>query len=252
MKSLCNKAKLNYKEYNKGLTFLFLFLISSFGGCLISPIFAVLTIPHIPNTFMSMDRIWIDFGMWWTGEILNLVAFLPIILAIPGKQDVQGYVVEKKQQTLNLQNSFPLLAVIMSVTLTHFFIGPGAIMFPIGALIWAALTYNLFFIAIINCFVAMFMYNSISVYYLAESPDAYISTTLSVRIGLFMLALGPLTLAIISLNRQKLYHQILYLANHDGLTTAMNRRYFYEESERTVQHQTAKSTAKLSLFFYLI
>ena len=236
--------KLNYKEYNKGLTFLFLFLISSFGGCLISPIFAVLTIPHIPNTFMSMDRIWIDFGMWWTGEILNLVAFLPIILAIPRKQDVQGYVVEKKQQTLNLQNSFPLLAVIMSVTLTHFFIGPGAIMFPIGALIWAALTYNLFFIAIINCFVAMFMYNSISVYYLAESPDAYISTTLSVRIGLFMLALGPLTLAIISLNRQKLYHQILYLANHDGLTTAMNRRYFYEESERTVQHQTAKSTAK--------
>lgn len=112
--------KLNYKEYNKGLTFLFLFLISSFGGCLISSIFAVLTIPHIPNTFMEMDRIWIDFDMWWTGEILNFVAFLPIILAIPRKRDIQGYLVEKKNQSLNLQNSFPLLAVIMSVTLTHF------------------------------------------------------------------------------------------------------------------------------------
>lgn len=236
--------KLNYKEYNKGLTLLFLFLISAFGGCLASPIFAVLTIPHIPNTFMSLDRIWIDFGMWWSGEILNLVAFLPIVLAIPRKQDTQDYVIQKKQQAFKLQNSFPMLAVIMSVTLTHFFIGPGAIMFPIGALIWAALTYNLFLVAIINCFVAMFMYNSISAYYLAESPNAYISTTLSVRIGLFMLALGPLTLAIISLNRQKLYHQILYLANHDGLTTAMNRRYFYEESERTVQPSSLKSTAK--------
>ena len=239
--------KLNYKQYNKGLTFLYLFLISSFGGCLASSTFAVLTVPHVPNTFMSMDRIWIDFGMWWTGEILNLVALLPIVLAIPRKKDLQTYVSDKKEQTFSLQNSSPMIAVILSVTLTHFFIGPGAIMFPIGALIWAALTYNLFLVAIINCFVAMFMCNTISAYYLAESPDAYFATTLSVRIGLFMLALGPLTLSLISLNRQKLYHQLLYLANHDGLTTAMNRRYFYEESERTVQPQNKTSLKTVSI-----
>lgn len=239
---LLRRFKIDYKEFNKGLTFVYLVLISAVGGCLVSPLFAITTIPHIPNTFMQLDRIWIDFSMWWTGEILNLVAFLPIILAIPQMDTIKDYIAEKKQQSVRLQNSFPLLFVILSLGLTHFFIGPGAIMFPIGALIWAALTYNLFLVTIINCFVSMFLYNILSTYYLAESPDAYISTTLSVRIGLVMLALGPLTLSIISLNRQKLYHQILYLANHDGLTTAMNRRYFYEESERMVN--PAKTNTK--------
>lgn len=238
---LLRTFKIDYKEFNKGLTFVYLVLISAMGGCLISPLFAISTIPHIPNTFMQLDRIWIDFGMWWTGEILNLVAFLPIILAIPQMNTIKDYITEKKQQSLRLQNGFPLLFVILSVGLTHFFIGPGAIMFPIGALIWAALTYNLFLVTLINCFVSMFLYNILSTYYLAESPNAYISTTLSVRIGLVMLALGPLTLSIISLNRQKLYHQILYLANHDSLTTAMNRRYFYEESERTVNPTKANT-----------
>ncbi|MEG0348624.1 MAG: GGDEF domain-containing protein, partial [Acinetobacter sp.] len=45
------------------------------------------------------------------------------------------------------------------------------------------------------------------------------------------------------LNRQKLYHQILYLANHDGLTAAMNRRFFYEQSERAVTEDIEKKQA---------
>lgn len=236
--------KLDYKEFNKGLTFIYLFLLSAFGGCLASASFAILTVPYVPNTFMAIDRLWIDFGMWWTGEILNLIAFLPIILAIPQTSTVKQFMHEKQQQNWKMQNAFPLLFVVASVVLAHFFIGPGAIMFPIGALIWAALTYNLFFVSIINCFVCMLLYNSLSAYYLAESPDAYISTALSIRIGLFMLALGPLTLSIISLNRQKLYHQILYLANHDSLTTAMNRRFFYEESSRTVSLDSPREKVK--------
>lgn len=236
--------KLNYRDFNKGLTFVYLVLISSFGGCLAGSIFAVSTIPYVPNTFMQIERVWTDFGMWWTGEILNLVAFLPIILAIPYIHTIKQYMTEAKEKALKIQDFLPILFLMFSMFMTHFFNGPGAIMFPIGALIWAALTYNLILVTVINCFVCMSLYHILSTFYLAESPNAYIATTLSIRIGLVMLALGPLTLAIISLNRQKLYHQILYLANHDSLTTAMNRRYFYEESERTVQRLNKKSTAK--------
>ena len=235
--------KLDFRQFNNGMTFLYLFILCAFGGCLASPIFAVSTIPHVPNTFMELDRFWVDFGMWWTGEILNVIAFLPILLAIPEKGVFKEQLNEFKSHPLQYKKLGPLFAVIGSVILTHFFIGPGAIMFPIAALVWASLTYNLFFVAIINAVVCMLLYNSLTAYYIQQSPDAYLGTTLSVRIGLFMLALGPLTLAIISLNRQKLYHQILYLANHDGLTTTMNRRYFYEESERTVTTLPAKQQA---------
>ncbi|QIO05963.1 GGDEF domain-containing protein [Acinetobacter shaoyimingii] len=242
--TLIRLFKLNFREYNQGLTFFYLFLISAFGGCLASALFAIFTVPYMPNTFMAMDRLWTDFGMWWTGEILNVITFLPIVLALPSLKEFKQLVAEKRQQGFEIQNILPMLFIIASVVLVHFFIGPGAIMFPIAALIWAALTYNLFLVTLINCFVCMFLYNSISGYYLTESPDAYISTAISIRIGLFMLALGPLTLSIISLNRHKLYHQILYLANHDELTTAMNRRFFYEEGEKTLSAQTTEAEAE--------
>lgn len=237
---LIRLLKLDYKEYNKGLTFLYLFGISAFGGCLAAATFACLTVPHMPNTFMSMDRIWVDFGMWWTGEILNVIAILPILLAIPDKEMIQNYYQDLQHKPLQYREFFPFLGVILSVILTHFFIGSGAIMFPIAALVWAALSYNLFFVTIINCVVCMLLYNALTSYYITQSPNAYLATTLSVRIGLFMLALAPLTLAIISFNRQKLYHQILYLANHDGLTTTLNRRFFYEESEKTIAEDSEK------------
>lgn len=249
--SLIRLFKLDYQQFNSGLTFIYLFLISAFGGCLASASFAILAIPYVPNTFMSVDRLWIDFGMWWTGEILNLICFLPIVLALPSMETIKQFMNEKQLQTWKIQNALPILFVLTSVILTHFFIGPGAIMFPIGALIWTALSYNLFLVAVINCFVCMFLYNSISTYYLADSPDAYIATALSIRIGLFMLAIGPLTLSIISLNRQKLYRQILYLANHDGLTTALNRRFFYEESERTLNLASARQKVKTATILVL-
>lgn len=233
--ALITLFKLNYKEYNKGLTFLYLFLLCSIGGCLASPAFAALTIPYVENTFMTPERVWIDFGMWWSGEILNMIAFLPIVLAIPEKQNLKSYLQNLQFMQFSYQDLLPLIAVIISVGLTHFFIGPGAIMFPIAALVWASLSYNLFYVAIINCIVCMLLNNTLNEFYIDQSSDAFLSTTISIRIGLFMLALGPLTLAINSLNRQKLYQQILYLANYDSLTTVMNRRFFYEQSEDIIR-----------------
>ena len=82
---------------------------------------------------MIMDRIWVDFGMWWTGEILNVIAFLPIILAIPDKKAIQNHIQQFKQQPFQYEKFLPLLGLIFSVILTHFFLGPGAIMFPIAS-----------------------------------------------------------------------------------------------------------------------
>lgn len=231
---LIHVFKLNYKEYNKGLTFLYLFILCSIGGCLASSTFVALTLPYVNNTFMNMDRIWIDFGMWWSGEVLNMIAFLPVVLAMPDRQTFHQAIQNIKFKVLPFHIFLPLIAVIISVSLTHFFIGPGALMFPIAALVWASLSYNLFFITLINCIVCMLLNNTLNEFYIHQSPNAFLATSISIRMGLFMLALAPLTLAIISLNRQKLYQQILYLANYDSLTMVMNRRFFYEKSEDIV------------------
>lgn len=250
---LIRHFKLNHREFNKGLTFVYIFFITVFGGALASALFAIDTIPYVPNSFMLYERIWVEFGMWWTGEILNMVLFLPVMLALPDWKKIKQYLKKRKKSNLKMYNTLPILSLVASLILADYFVGPGTIMFPIGALIWVALIYNLFLIAIINCFVCIILYMIISSYYFGSDSSSYITAALSIRIGLFMLVLGPLTLAVISLNRQKLYRQILYLANHDGLTSALNRRYFFEISEQTInakQNTHTVSILMLDLDFF--
>lgn len=254
--TLIHHFKINHQEFDKGLTFVYIFFCTVFGGSLASAIFVINTIPYIANSFILTERIWIEFSMWWTGEILNMVLFLPIIFTLPDKYKIKQYLKKHKNVYFKTHNILALVSLTASLVLAANFVGPGTIMFPIGALIWVALIYNLFVVSIINCIVCIVLYTVInSYYYNIESAD-FITVALSVRIGLFMLVLGPLTLAVISLNRKKLYRQILYLANHDGLTAALNRRYFYEISEQTIHSKQETKSASILLldidFFKLI
>src|SRR5690606_25230457 len=114
----------------------------------------------------------------------------------------------------------------------NIFAGPGAMLYPLAALIWAALTYRLFTMTMINAFVIILTYYSLTRFY-ATTHDTLVDSTIyiSLRIGLFMLALSPLILCIISQNRNELFKRVLYLANHDSLTRTMNRHFFFQEAE---------------------
>lgn len=233
------QTRLNYRNYNKGFTFLYLFSICALAGCFASALFAVNTIPYAPNTFMSPDRKWIDFGMWWTGEIINCITILPLILAFPARAEFHHFFT-KDLPKISFVHLLPLFAIIISVIFTHIFFGPGALLYPLAAMIWAALTYRLFSLTIVNSIVCLVTYHSLTSFYLSESSDAYFSTAISVRIGLCMLGLAPLVLAIISSNRQELYQRVLYMANHDSLTKAMNRHSFFEKGERLIKNSKSQ------------
>ncbi|WP_228200224.1 hypothetical protein [Acinetobacter tianfuensis] len=75
---------------------------------------------------------------------------------------------------------------------------------------------------------------------MAVSADIYLTTAMSVRIGLCMLSLTPLILCIISQNRHELYKKVLYFANYDSLTQTMNRRYFFQMTDEMLQQHPKK------------
>ena len=99
---LIHLFRLDYRNFNKGLTFLYLFLLCTFGGSLVSAVFAVSTVPYVPNTFMEANRFWTDFSMWWSGEAANFVIFLPIFLALPSIKMIQDIGQRKKNNLFNL------------------------------------------------------------------------------------------------------------------------------------------------------
>lgn len=222
---------INYKYYNTGFTFIHLFGIFAFAGCLASAAFAVFTLPNIPYSFITRDHIWVDFGLWWTGEMVNYILILPLVLAFPRQKEIRHFMHNRRHKSHRLTYYLPILTVILCVILTHIFVGPGAMLYPLAALIWVALTYRLFSVTLINAFVVLLSYNSLAQYYLAQEQLANSVTFISIRIGLFMLALSPLILCIISQNRNELFKRVLYLANHDSLTRTMNRHFFFQEAE---------------------
>ena len=189
--------QIDYRAYNKGLNFLYLFLVCVFLGCFSSAIFAVAVVPYMPDTL-----------------------FVDVL---------------------------PLLSVLISVACTHLFFGPGALLFPLAGLIWAALSYNLFYVSIINSLVCFVTYHSLTTYYISRTADNFLATSISVRIGLCMLMIAPLLLCIVSRNRHDLYKEVLYLANHDPLTHVGNRRFFFTQTENLLKENLVKSMSIIVL-----
>lgn len=227
---LIKLSRLDHTKYNQGLTFLYLFIIISISSFM-SALFAILTVPYMPNTFMGLDRLSTEFTMWWTGEIQNMVLILPIILSFPTSIRFHDFLYQKVPQ---LEQKpvliLPFLTVVLCTCLGYYFSGPGALMFPIAAMLWAALTYQLFTIALINLLVCSLLFYSVTQFYLSFSTHDYLATTVSARIGMFMMALAPLTVALINQNRSTLYKQLRQHVDFDALTQAMSRRNFMEST----------------------
>lgn len=239
--------KIDYKFYNTGYTFIHLFGIFTFAGCLASAAFAVITLSNIPNSFISLDTRGAQFFLWWTGEMVNYILFIPLILAFPRIKDMHHFFHNRRKNQYSATYFLPIITIGICVILTHIFAGPGALIYPLAALIWAALTYRLFAITFINVFVVLMTYHSLTQIYIADTTLIDSSTFVSLRIGLFMLALAPLILCIISQNRNELYKRVLYLANHDTLTRTMNRHFFFKEAEHLLQQSRKLSFSVIML-----
>lgn len=239
--------QIDYRSDNKGLNFLYLFLVCIFIGCFFSAIFAVTVVPHMPHTFMTADDSWSEFYIWWTGEVLNCISILPLMLTFPTGKKFTNIWKNRRQCETKFIDLLPLFSVIVSVACTHIFFGPGALLFPLAGLIWVALSYNLFYVSVINSTVCLVLYHSLTTYYISRTADNFLATSMSVRIGLCMLMIAPLLLCIVSRNRHALYKEVLYLANHDPLTHVANRRFFFTETESLLKQNQFKSLTIIML-----
>ncbi len=175
--------------------------------------------------------IFTGLGFWVTGELLNYMIILPLILTIP-REWHRGQKQRKDDTRFSLQFSnhkthYPLIALVFSVLISIVVDGPGAIMFPVPALLWCALVYSLFTTSLLTALVCSFHLIAISIGWVAVPfSDDFISSTISLRMGVLLIALAPLTVASISATRARLLHSLDQMANYDELTKALSRRAF--------------------------
>ncbi|MBX3529319.1 MAG: diguanylate cyclase [Rhizobiaceae bacterium] len=165
---------------------------------------------------------------WFVTELVNMLVVLPPILAFP-EMRLRIPSVSETLRRLDWKSVAPLCALVVAAAIGLVVRGPGALALSVPALIWCALTYRLFTTALITMAfgAAMLMAGSAGLLSLPGNAD-YFETSNSIRLGIALMALGPLTISAMNLVREELLVQLDHAASHDPLTGALSRRALME------------------------
>jgi diguanylate cyclase (GGDEF)-like protein len=171
-------------------------------------------------------------AFWFTTELVNSSILLPVVLTFPSHLEFSARSKDEKTS----RNWLPFVLLVLSVGAAHFVGGAGAIAFPVPALLLCALTYSLAVTAIINLALCSWLLIGISGS-LLPSPlagDEW-AAVMSVRLGIALMALGPLTVASINTAREELLRKLDRAASRDYLTDAVSRSFFMEKGGALVE-----------------
>ncbi|GAA2833738.1 diguanylate cyclase (GGDEF)-like protein [Aminobacter aminovorans] len=184
---------------------------------------------------------------WFITELVNSLIILPVLLTFPGFRKLRELWPAKLSPAL-LQHALPMLVLAASVALAIMLGGPGALAMPIPALLWCSLTYRTFTTSVLTMLLCTWLLISIPANFipLPELPDPLRSLD-SLRLGIALMALCPLTVASINAARTELIERLSHAANHDSLTGALSRGAFIDRSETCLRINQDRGTSLLML-----
>ena len=169
---------------------------------------------------------------WFVSELVNFMAVLPMVLALP---DFPWRLIDRRRTRFprpTVAQAMPVLALVASCLLGEGFGGPGALAFPVPALLWCAVTFSMSVTAALTLLVSTGTLLAISFGYIAVAVPVPTSNTthtmLSLRMGMALITLAPITVASVMAARNELFQRMQYMAEHDQLTGLLNRRAFID------------------------
>lgn len=175
---------------------------------------------------------------WFTTELVNFMLILPVLLTLP---PLSRRLQERRHRAPwtadDLRQALPALSLLFSCLLCLVIGGPGALAFPVPALLWCALTYSVFKTALLTLLANGWVLMAIA---LGELPLALLDMNSrpalqSLRLGISLMALAPLTVASVMAARNELLQRMQYLATHDQLSGLLNRWAFREQANLSLE-----------------
>lgn len=161
---------------------------------------------------------------WFATEFVNYVTILPLLLSAPAPGAFRA-AVRDGLRALPAAGVLPVVALALSCLLAAIVGGPGAIAFPVPALLWCGLTYRVFGAALLT-----FLYGNWALVVLAGGTGADAEMTMiSIRLGAALVAIAPVTVASIAESRNELLGRLRHIAAHDHLTGTRARGAFLDD-----------------------
>jgi diguanylate cyclase (GGDEF)-like protein len=201
----------------------------------------------VPNKVLFDHDALSGFLFWSVTELVNYITVLPVMLTAPA---LSWRALRDRVAHPDLKGLLPAGGLFASMILGWLIGGPGAIGFSVTALLWCALSYNLFATACLTLAVSVWTLVGYSLGYLGVVPGADGTAALmSLRLGVALVCLGPLVVGSVMAARDVLMTKLSDAATRDFLTGALNRNGFTASAETMLGElrRTQQSTAFLLL-----
>lgn len=146
------------------------------------------------------------FFIWLATELANYIVILPIVLTFPTPAELRRRFQALVAAPPRPSAAAPLLTYIACLAMVPVVGGPGALAFPVPALLWCALTYGLAASALLTLSFAVW---TLVVLSMTTSALSHLSglELVSLRLGVMLVALAPITVASVMAERNELLRQ---------------------------------------------
>lgn len=207
------------------------------GLCIAAAAAAAASVGAVLDPLLFGRQPWPSWIFWFVTETVNYMAILPVILMLPRwstwreRRHVRGPLLQRVRPLL------PVTALVLLCMLGVLVGGPGALAFPVPALLWCALRYSLFATVVMNLLFSCWTLVALSLEFV---PNGMVDITsrpmqLSLRLGVMLVGWGPLTVASVMAGRNALLRRMRRLAEYDQLSGLLNRRAFREQATARLQ-----------------
>lgn len=196
----------------------------------------------------SSGKAWTRFILWFSSELNRHLVLLPVCFA--GRKWFSMHTLANWHHFLKIGklNLAPAGSLIASVGLAAMTGGPGAIAFPVPALLWCALSYTVLpmclIILIFNASVMGLVEAGLLNFYQIHQKTSVI---VSFRLGLSFLVLGPLTVSAIMTTQRALVARLNQSITWDSLTKVLSRQAYLEQSLSLVADNSPMSATGIAI-----
>lgn len=180
---------------------------------------------------------WTDLlSLWFSTELMNYMLIVPVVLAAPRADDPPP----ATQEVPLIWRVAPVSSLLLAEGVRTVIGGPGMLAFVVPGLLWCALSYSPFVSSLLSLVVCLWTMAGVATGVLNFTP-AHASDVFSLRVGVTLLALGPLAVACASAARAEALRRLDHAVRHDDLTGVLARRAFLQQGERLLARYQRES-----------